>query len=191
MKMLENIIRKQGKVLDNDVLKIDSFLNHQIDVEIMDMIGKEFSRLFNDIKPDKLLTIESSGIAIAQATSLNMDKQRIVYAKKGLHLNLSDNVYSCIEKSYTKNENVIVYVDKEYLKENDTVLIIDDFLANGEALNALLNICAQAKVKVLGIGVVVCKMYQQGYKRISNLCPRLEVLAKIKSLNKDGNMEFE
>ena len=191
MKKLEEVIKKQGKVLAGDILKVDSFLNHQVDVEIMDEIGKEFSTIFKDINPNKILTIETSGVAIAQATSLNMAKQKVVYAKKGFHLNMSDSVFGAKERSYTKNQDYMVQVSKEYLSENDKVLIIDDFLANGEALNSLLEICKQAKAEVLGIGIVIAKMYQPGYERIIKMCPNLHVLAKVKSLSDDGVIEFE
>lgn len=191
MKQLEEIIKEKGKSLPGDILKVDCFLNHQVDVNIMDMIGKEFANIFSDIKPDKILTIETSGVAIAQATSLHMDRQPLIYAKKGFHLNMDDNLYCAKERSYTKNKDYIVRVSKEYLNENDGVLIVDDFLANGEALNALLEICKQANAKVLGIGVVIAKMYQPGYARIKSICDRLEILAKVKSLDDKGNIEFE
>lgn len=191
MKYLEDIIRKQGKILPGDILKVDSFLNHQIDVEVMDNIGKAFAEVFKDLNPDKILTIETSGLAIAQATSLNMNKIKIVYAKKDGHLNLNKDCYECKEKSYTKNTDYLVKISKEYLKEGEKVIIVDDFLANGEAMNALLDICAQAKVEVLGIGIVIAKMYQIGYERISKMCDNIHVLAKVKSMSDDGRIEFE
>lgn len=191
MKYLEDLIRKQGKVLPGDVLKVDSFLNHQIDVKAMDEIGKEFARLFKDTNPDKILTIETSGVSIAQATSLNLNKQVVVYAKKDSHNNMNSECYMCKERSYTLGTDYTVKVSKEYLHKGENILIIDDFLANGEALNALLTICSQAEVNVLGIGVVVAKMYQPGYQRIKKMCDRLEVLAKVKSMSDDGTIEFE
>lgn len=191
MKELQEIISKYGKILPGDILKIDSFLNHQIDVNILDTIGKEFARLFNETNPEKILTIESSGIAIAQATSLNMNRQPVVYAKKGSHLNMSSDVYQCEEKSYTKDVVYVTQVAKEFLKENERILIIDDFLANGEALNSLLNICSQAKVNIVGVGIVVCKMYQPGYERVKKIYNNIEILAKIKSMSIDGIIEWE
>ena len=191
MKYLEDIIRKQGKILPGDILKVDSFLNHQIDVEIMDNIGKAFAEEFKGLNPDKILTIETSGLAIAQATSLNMNKTKVVYAKKDGHSNMNKNCYECMERSYTKNTNYLVKISKEYLKEGERVIIVDDFLANGEAMNALLNICAQAKVEVLGIGVVIAKMYQPGFERISKMCDNIHILAKVKSMSDDGRIEFE
>lgn len=191
MKYLQDIIRQKGKVLENDILKVDSFLNHQIDTKIMDEIGKEFSNIFKDIKPNKILTVETSGVAIAQATAMHMGYLPVVFAKKQNHLNMDDKCFSCKERSYTEATERIVKVAKEYISENDEILIIDDFLANGEALNSLLNICNQANAKVLGIGIVVAKMYQPGYQRIIKMHPNLHILAKIKSLSEDGQIEFE
>lgn len=191
MKYLEELIIEKGKILPGDILKVDSFLNHQIDVEVMDKIGAEFSRLFMDKKPTKILTIETSGLAIAQATSLNMNKQPVVYAKKAGHSNMSNDCYSCKETSYTKGTEYDVRVSKEYLHEGDKVLLIDDFLANGEAMNALINICKQANAQVIGIGIVIGKMYQPGFERISKLCDNIHVLAKVKSMTDDGQIEFE
>lgn len=190
MEYLKNIILKYGKVLPGDILKVDSFLNHQIDVEIMDNIGKGFAEAFKGLSPDKILTIETSGVAIAQAASLNMNRKPVVYAKKDAHANMSNDCFECKETSYTKGTDYMVRVSKEYLKKGEKVIIIDDFLANGEALNALLTICRQAQVEVLGIGVVIAKMYQPGYERISKLCDNIQILAKVKSMSDDGKIEF-
>lgn len=191
MKYLENIIKEQGKILPGNILKVDCFLNHQVNVNVIDEIGKEFARLFSDTKPDKILTIETSGVPISYATSMNMDKQNVVYAKKGTHLNQSKNVYQCKEKSYTKDLEYVIQVSKEYLKPKERILIIDDFLANGEALNSLISICKQADAEIVGIGIVIAKMYQPGYERIKKMFNRIEVLAKVKSMSDDGKIEFE
>jgi len=191
MKYLEDLIKAQGKVLPGDILKVDSFLNHQINIEALDEIGKEFSRLFENSGANKILTIETSGVAIAQSTAQHMGVKNIVFGKKGSHTNMSNDVYSCEERSYTKNTEYNVVVSKDYLKENDKVIIVDDFLANGEALNALLSICAQAKAEVVGIGIVIAKMYQPGYERISKINNNIKILAKVKSLTDDGKIEFE
>jgi len=191
MEYLHDLIRKEGRIFPGDILKIDSFLNHQINIEVMNKIGEEFSNIFKSIKVDKILTIETSGVAIAQATAIHMGVEKVLYAKKGEHLNMSDTVYACKEKSYTKNTEYNVLVSKEYLKQGEKILIIDDFLANGEALNALLNICAQANAEVVGIGIVVAKMYQPGYQRILKMNNNIHILAKIKSLTDDGKVEFE
>lgn len=191
MKKLEEIILSQGKVLPGDILKVDSFLNHQIDVKIMDVIGQEFAQIFKDIKPTKILTIETSGVAIAQATSWHFDCLPVVYAKKGFHLNMSDKLYCAKETSYTKNQDYVIQVSKEYLNSDDKILIIDDFLANGEACNAMLEICKQAGCEVLGIGICIAKMYQPGYERIKKIHSNLHILAKVKSMSDDGKIEFE
>ena len=189
MKLLEERIKKEGKVLPGDVLKVYSFLNHQVDPYIMDEIGKEFYRLFKDAKPNKILTIESSGIAIALACARYFDGIPLVYAKKNHALNMDGNKYEAVAKSYTRSLNHRVAVAKEFLNENDRILILDDFLANGEASQALISICEQAKALIVGVGIVVSKSYQPGEKRILEKGLKLEILANIKSL-KDGIIEF-
>ena len=189
MKLLEDRILKDGKVYPGDILKIDSFLNHQIDVKLMEEIAKEIKRLFPDVKPTKILTIESSGIAIASEVSKQYDYVPVVFAKKQKASNMAE-AYCATEKSYTRNLNYDVSVAKEYIKENDQILIVDDFLANGEALNAMIKICNQAKAKVLGATVVVCKAYQPGLKRIEDMGIHVECLAKVKSLE-NNKIEFE
>lgn len=191
MKYLEDLIREKGKILPGDILKVDSFLNHQIDVKVMSEIGKEFASLFKEKAIDKVLTIETSGVAIAQATSLNLDNQPVIYAKKTEHKNISYDCYMCSEKSYTNGNEYIVKVAKSYLNKGENILIIDDFLANGEALNALLSICKQAEVNVVGVGIVIAKMYQPGYERIKKQYGDIEILAKIKSMSTEGTIEFE
>lgn len=192
MKYLHDVIKKEGKVLPGDILKVDSFLNHQIDVTVINEIGKEFARIFAGSNPDKILTIETSGVAVAQATAINMRCHKIVYGKKDSHLNMDNNCYSCKEKSYTKGTDYEIKVSKEYLKKGDRILIVDDFLANGEALNSLLQICKQAGAVVVGAGIVVAKMYQPGYERIKkDYKMDVQVLAKVKSMSDDGQIEFE
>lgn len=191
MKILENKIREFGIVKkEEDILMIDSFLNHQIDIKLMDEIAKEFKRIFIDVKPDKILTIESSGIAIASLLSTYFDYCPIVFAKKSDSKNINDEKYQILEKSYTRGIECLVQVSKNYLNEGENILIVDDFLANGEALNSLIELCRQAKANILGCGVVVCKSYQPGLKRIQDMGIRVECLAKIKSLDNDI-VEFE
>ena len=191
MKLLEERIRKDGKVFPGDILKVDSFLNHQVDIKLMDEIGKEFYRLFKDCEPTKILTIEASGIAIGQAASRYFGFIPVVYAKKGDAANLDSDLYSAKERSYTRGVDYMVNVAKEYLKPEDRVLILDDFLANGEAMAALINICDQAGAKVLGCGSVICKTYQPGEKRIKDMGYKVEVLARVKAMHDDGQIEFE
>ncbi|MCR4633564.1 MAG: xanthine phosphoribosyltransferase [Erysipelotrichaceae bacterium] len=191
MKLLEDRIRKDGKILPGDILKIDCFLNHQIDTKLMDQIGEEFYELFKDSGPTKILTIESSGIAIAYGASRFFGFIPVVFAKKTVAANMAANTYEAKEHSYTRNIEYTVQVAKEYLNENDDVLILDDFLANGEAMHALISICQQAGAKIVGCGAVVCKTYQPGEQRIRDLGYQVEVLARVKHMSDDGQIEFE
>ena len=191
MRLLEERIIKDGKILPGDILKIDNFLNHQVDTKLMDEIGKEFYRLFKDREPNKILTIESSGIAIAQAASRYFGFIPIVFAKKTVATNMAKNTYEAKEHSYTRNIEYTVQVAKDYLTAEDRVLILDDFLANGEAMNSLISICNQAGAQIVGCGSVVCKTYQPGEKRIRDLGYDVEVLARVKSMSDDGKIEFE
>ena len=190
MKSLEEKILQDGKVFPGGVLKVGSFLNHQIDVPFMTEIGKEFYRLFKDEQITKVLTIETSGIAIAVVCAEQFHVP-VVFAKKKAAANMSQDTYSARERSYTRNVEFIVQVAKEYLNEDDRVLILDDFLANGEAMNALIDICNQAKATIVGCGSVVCKTYQPGEKRIADLGYPVKVLARVRSMSDDGTIEFE
>lgn len=191
MKALTDRIRKDGKVLPGDILKIDGFLNHQIDVKLLDQIGEEFYRLFKDKDVNKILTIEASGIAIATAASRYFGYIPVVYAKKTASANMAKDTYASTEHSYTRNIEYTIQVAKEFLKEDDRVLILDDFLANGEAMNSLISICNQAKAVIEGCGAVVCKVYQPGEKRIRDMGYDVKVLARIKAMSDDGSIEFE
>lgn len=189
MKALEERILKDGIILDGDILKIDNFLNHQIDVELCEEMALEFKRLFSGLGINKILTIESSGIALAVIASKHFNNALVVFAKKGKSANVGGEVYECVETSYTRGAQYHVQVSKKYLGPNDRVLILDDFLANGEALNALTDICRQAGATVCGCGVAVTKAYQPGEQRIKDMGYRIESLARIKSMH-DGKIEF-
>lgn len=191
MKLLEERIIQDGRILPGDVLKIDSFLNHQIDVRLMDQIGDEFYELFKDTAPTRIMTIESSGIAIAMSTARSFGYLPIVFAKKTAASNMSKDVYQAKEHSYTRNMDFTVSVAKSYLHEGDRVLILDDFLANGEAMKALISICEQAGAEVAGCGSVVAKIYQPGEKALKDMGYKVEVLARVKSMSDDGKIEFE
>lgn len=182
MKILENKILKDGRILDGDILKVDSFLNHQMDVNLLDEIGKELKDLFKDCGINKILTIESSGIGIAVMAARYFDNCPVVFAKKFKAANTGNDVYECKEKSYTKKTEYTVRVSKKYLSSEDKVLIVDDFLANGEALNALVNICNQAGAQIAGCGIAVTKAYQPGEQRIKDMGIRVESLARIISM---------
>ena len=188
MELLKQRILKDGKVIGDDILKVDSFLNHQIDTALLFEIGKEFHRLFKDQNINKILTIEASGIGIACAAA-QFFAVPVVFAKKCNHKNLSDSKYSTKVYSFTKDVYYDVTVDKEYLKSDDRVLIIDDFLANGNAALGLIDLVKQAGGTVEGVGIVIEKGFQEGGKIIRNMGIRLESLAIVKQLGK-GKFEL-
>lgn len=161
MKLLEEKILSCGKVLPGEILKVDNFLNHQIDVDLVSELGKAFYEHFSLYNITKILTVESSGIALAFAAAQYF-KVPVVFGKKGKHKNVGDNVYSCECFSYTKGTSYDVTVSKDYLSKEDNVLIIDDFLANGAAAQCLLNIIEQAGASVAGVGIAIEKGFQPG-----------------------------
>ncbi|MFJ8237919.1 xanthine phosphoribosyltransferase [Ureibacillus sp. NPDC094379] len=188
MELLKDKITKEGRVLSDTVLKVDSFLNHQIDPLLMKEVGEEFANRFADQVITKVLTIESSGIAPATFLGLTIGAP-VVFARKKKSLTLSDNLYTSKVHSFTKNETNDISVSKDYLKADDNVLIIDDFLANGEAVKGLLDIAEQAGANVVGIGIVIEKGFQMGGKALREQGLRIESLANIKSLA-NGKVEF-
>ena len=182
MNCLEKRILKDGVVKPGNVLKVDSFLNHQMDIALMNEIGEEFARRFGDLKINKILTIEASGIAIAYAAALQY-KVPVLFAKKSKSINIAADTYVADVVSFThKNQNKVV-VSKQFLGPDDHVLIIDDFLANGCALQGLIAICDQAGATVEGIGIAVEKGFQVGGQVIRNLGYKLESLAIVESMN--------
>ena len=188
MEALKDKIRKEGKVLSEHVLKVDSFLNHQIDPLLMKEMGEEFANLYADQVITKVLTIESSGIAPSTFLGLTIGAP-VVFARKRKSLTLSDNLYTSKVFSFTKNESNDISVSKDFLSAEDNVIIIDDFLANGEAVKGLLDIAAQAGATVVGVGIVIEKGFQQGGKLLREQGVRVESLARIKSLA-EGKVEF-
>ena len=188
MKLLEDKIREVGRVLPGDVLKVDTFLNHQVDPKLMAEMGKEFAKLFANDNITRIVTVESSGIAPAVMAGLYMDVP-VVFARKHKSLTLTDDVYTSEVFSYTKQTSNQISIDKRFIKENDKLLIIDDFLANGQAVQGLLDIANQANVDVNGIGIVIEKTYQKGHDLIAETGIHLESLAEIKSLE-DGKVTF-
>ena len=179
MKILKEKILKDGYVREGNILKVSSFLNHQMDINLIQEIGKEFKERFKNEKIDKILTIESSGIGIAVIVAQYFGNVPVVFAKKTESLNIDSDVYSTEIKSYTKNKVFDVRVEKVLLKENENILIIDDFLAKGEALNGLLEIANKAKANVVGCGIVIEKGFQDGGKKIRDKGIKLESLAII------------
>ena len=182
MNFLEERILKDGLVKEGNVLKVDSFLNHQMDVELMDKIGEEFHRRFGDKKITKVMTIEASGIAIAYAVAQKFHVP-MLFAKKSKSVNLDGEMYSADVVSFThKNQNKVI-VSKKFLRSDDHVLIVDDFLANGCALQGLISIVDQAGGTVEGIGIAVEKGFQIGGQVIRNLGYQLESLAIVESMD--------
>ena len=182
MNCLEERILKNGVVKPGNVLKVDSFLNHQMDVDLMNQIGKEFYNRFSDLKINKILTIEASGIAIAYGVAQQFHVP-MLFAKKSKSINIAADTYVAEVESFThKNKNMVV-VSQQFLGPDDHVLIIDDFLANGCALQGLIAICEQAGATVEGIGIAVEKGFQVGGTVIRNLGYRLESLAIVDGMN--------
>ena len=182
MNFLEERILKDGVVKEGNVLKVDSFLNHQMDIDLINEMGKEWKRRFADKNINKILTIEASGIGIACIAAQHFGVP-VVFAKKAKSINLDGEMYTAEVESFThKNKNMVV-VSKQFLGPEDHVLIIDDFLANGCALQGLIAICDQAGATVEGIGIAVEKGFQVGGQVIRNLGYRLESLAIVDSMN--------
>ena len=187
MNCLEERIQKDGVVKEGNVLKVDSFLNHQIDCSLYRKIAKEFKERFKDVKINKILTIEASGIGIALATAFEFDDVPVVFAKKGTAKTSSTHLYTAKVHSFTKGIDYDAIVSKKYLSEDDNILIIDDFLANGQAVLGLINIIDQAKANVAGVGIVIEKGFQDGRKLIEEKGYRIESLAIVDAF-KDGTV---
>lgn len=186
MKLLEDRILKDGHIGADNVLKVDSFLNHQIDVSFVCELGKEFYRLFKDENITKILTIEASGIGIACLAAQYFGVP-VVFAKKAKTINIYSDTYNATVHSYTHKRDYDIVVSKEFLSKEDNVLIIDDFLAKGSALTALLMLIEKAGAKTAGAGIVIEKAYQGGGNLVRDMGVRVESLAKIKSISqKDG-----
>ena len=182
MNFLEERILKDGIVKEGNVLKVDSFLNHQMDVELMDEIGREFHRRFADTPITKVLTIEASGIAIAYAVARCFNVP-LVFAKKAKSINIDGDMYTAEVESFThKNKNQVI-VSKKFLSADDKLLIVDDFLANGCALQGLISIANMAGAEVGGIGIVIEKGFQCGGRAIRNLGYHLESLAIVDGMD--------
>ena len=188
MKLLEDRILKDGRILDGNVLKVDSFLNHCIDVPFISELGREFKRLYDGENITKIMTVEASGIGIACLVAQFFDVP-VVFAKKSMSSNIAGDVYSAPVVSYTHKRTYEVIVSKRFLDKNDRVLIIDDFLAIGSALNGLLNVCEQAGATVVGCGICIEKQYQGGGDKLRAQGIRIESLAKISKME-DGQIEF-
>ena len=192
LKLLEDRIVKDGIVKPGNVLKVDSFLNHQMDISLFNDMGREFKRLFNDTPINKILTIEASGIGIACVAAQYFDNVPVVFAKKSQTVNIDGEVYSTKIESFTHKRVYDVILSKKYLSSKDHVLIIDDFLANGCALNGLLDIAQKAGATVEGVGIAIEKGFQRGGELIRQKGIRVESLAIIESMDADsGNIVFK
>ena len=188
MKLLKQRIIKDGIVREGNVLKVDSFLNHQIDVELLNEIGKEFKARFESEKVDKILTIEASGIAIG-VIAAQYFKVPLVFAKKTESKNLDKDTYESDVYSYTKGKTYTIRVSKKYVNENENILILDDFLANGKAAEGLIDIIKKAKANVSGVGIVIEKGFQNGGNNIRSQGVKLESLAIIETME-NGEVVF-
>ncbi|MBE6802316.1 MAG: xanthine phosphoribosyltransferase [Ruminococcaceae bacterium] len=188
MKLLEEKIANEGVSIGTDILKVDMFLNHQLDVNLLDEMGKEFYRLFKDCGATKVVTIESSGIGIAVFTAKYFNLPAL-FAKKAQHKNVGNEVYSAKCYSFTHGKEYTMNVSKKYLDSSDKVLIIDDFMAGGNACNALIDIINQAGAEVVGIGVAIEKGFQPGGKALRDKGYKVRSLAIVESMS-DGNITF-
>lgn len=189
MKLLEERIRKDGVVRGTEVLKVDSFLNHQIDVELLNEIGKELFRLYGDCNVTKILTIEASGIGIACVVAQHF-KVPVVFAKKNKTKNIAGDVYTSKVESFTHGRVYDIIVSKDFLQPEDRVLLIDDFLANGSALQGLINLVRDAGATLVGAGICIEKAFQPGGDLIRGMGVRVESLARVKSLDEGKGIEF-
>ena len=189
MELLKERIRRDGKIREGGVLKVDSFLNHQMDVKLFQEMGKEFLRLFGNCGVTKILTIEASGIGIACVAAQFFDVP-VIFAKKNKTKNIAGEVYTAKVESFTHGRVYDIIVAKEFLGHGDRVLIIDDFLANGAALMGLSKLVEDAGATLVGAGIVIEKAFQPGGDMIRARGIRLESLARVKSMNEETGVEF-
>ena len=189
MELLKERIQRDGTVKGTDVLKVDSFLNHQMDVELFAAMGREFLRRFADCGVNKILTIEASGIGIACVTAQSFHCP-VVFAKKSQTKNIAGEVYSTRVESFTHGRVYDVIVSKKFLGPEDNVLIIDDFLANGAALEGLIDLVNQAGARLAGAGVAIEKAFQPGGDRLRAKGIRVEALARVKSMSEETGVVF-
>ena len=188
MQELIDYIKEYGTVLPHDVLKVDAFLNHQVNAQLMKHVGEEFAKRFAGEKIDHVWTVESSGIAPALMTALALDVP-MIFARKHQSLTLKHDMYTAKAYSYTKQTTNNISISKKYVTPGENVLLVDDFMANGQAANGMLEIAKAAGVHVVGVGIVIEKSFQPGGKKLREQGLRVDSLAKIKSLA-DGKVSF-
>ena len=181
MKLLEERILKDGVIINNDILKVDSFLNHQIDPELTRNIAKEIAECFKEFGVNKILTIETSGLPVSFAVAEEMGNLPLVFAKKSKSLTVGDDVYKAEIKSFTRNIKSTVTVANKYLNSGDVILIVDDFLAEGNAALGLLDLCKQAGAKVVGVAVEIEKGFQGGRNKLEALGLKIYSGANVKA----------
>lgn len=186
MQLLEERIRQDGILKPGNVLKVDNFLNHQMDIALLDEMGREWKRLFADRPINKILTIEASGIGIAAIASRHFGNVPVVFAKKAKSINLEGEVYSTKIESFTHKKVYDVIISKKYIGPEDHVLIIDDFLANGCALQGLIRLVESAGASIEGIGIAIEKGFQQGGEIIRNMGFQLESLAIVDGIDDES-----
>lgn len=179
MEKLKEKILTEGKVREGNILKVDCFLNHQMDIKLLNEMGKEFKRIFSDVKVDKILTIEASGIGIAAIVSQYFDYVPVVFAKKTESLNLDKEVYEAEVNSFTKKKAYKVRVGKQFLNEGENILVIDDFLAKGCASKGMLELIELSGANLVGVGIVIEKGFQEGREVLEAMGARVESLAII------------
>ena len=189
MKLLEDRIVQDGQMRAGNILKVDAFLNHQLDVNLLDEIGKEFYRIYQNDGINKILTIEASGIAIACMTARYFNVP-VVFAKKAKSKNLDGDVFTSTVHSFTYGKDYNITLSKKFLSPSDKVLIVDDFLAVGKAMNGLLDVCRQAGATVGGIGIAIEKGFQTGGEQLRAAGYKLTSLAIVDGINDDGKVQF-
>lgn len=189
MQLLKERILRDGKVFPGNILKVDSFLNHQIDVDLLEKIGEEFYNRFRDCGITKILTIEASGIGIACLTAQKFGLP-VIFAKKSQTKNIASDVYTSKVESYTHGKTYDIIVSKEFLRADDKVLIVDDFLAKGQALLGLISLVESAGAHVAGAGIVIEKGFQDGGSLIRKSGVRVESLAIVDNMDDDGSITF-
>ena len=189
MDLLKETITRDGVVINDHVLKVDSFLNHQVDTKLMDLIGEEFANYFKNKNITKVVTIESSGIAPAYATALRLNVPLIIFKKQSSAILDTETTIQTPVHSFTKNTDYTLMASKKYLSETDNILIIDDFLANGQAVMGAYRILKEAGSSVAGVGIVIEKSFQDGRKKLEDLGLDIYSLARISKISSDG-IEF-
>lgn len=190
MQLLKDRIRKDGKIKAGNVLKVDGFLNHQMDIKLLEEIGKEFKRRFADAEINKILTIEASGIGIACIVAQSFDVP-VLFAKKNKTKNIAGDIYTSTVESYTHGRVYDIIVSKEFLGKGDKVLLIDDFMANGAAMEGLMNLVRESGAELVGAGIVIEKGFQPGGDNLRAQGLRLESLAIVDSMDEEtGTIVF-